>query len=208
MRTPGSGRRRFPARELFRFLVLPIALTIIVILVFMKPWRNSEPAREGAYEEVQLVRKGGLSAITSLFGGASGSVWYTPSGPSLSLRLSADDLDPGSRYIVEIQVDSTVYDVASLPADDNGHLALDSSFASVAEGTCVGDNYDPPFRFEAGRSYTIGFMLKRDGNAATGTQRVPAGGGAVATELRCTGNGDGDYGYALLENRLGAYTAR
>jgi len=212
MRTPGSGPRRFPARELLRFLVLPIGLTIIVILVFMKPWRNAEPAREGAYEQVQLVQKGGLSAITSLFGGASGEVWYTPSGPSLSLRLSADNLDPGKRYIFEIQVDSTVYDVSSLSADADGHLALDSSFTTVAEGTCVGDNYDPPLSFGAGagRSYSLGFMLKRDGNAATGSQRVPAGGGAAGAgaELRCTGNGDGNYRYVLMENRLARYTLR
>jgi hypothetical protein len=192
--------------------VLPIALTIIVILVFMKPWRNAEPAREGAYEQVQLVQKGGLSAITSLLGGASGEVWFTPSGPSLSLRLSVDKLDPGKRYIFEIRVDSTVYDVSSLPADADGHLALDSSFTSVAEGTCVGKNYDPPMSFGAGRSYSLGFMLKRDGNAATGSQRVPAGRGAAGagagTELRCTGNGDGNYRYVLMENRLARYTAR
>lgn len=207
MRNSGSGRRRFPAPELFRFLVLPIALTIIVILVFMKPWRNAEPVREGAYEQVPIVQKGGLSAVTSLFGGASGSVWYTPSGASLSVRLSASGLDPGKHYIFEIQVDSTVYDVASLRADAGGRLALDSVFAGVAEGTCVGDNYDPPMEFESGRSYTLGFMLKRDGNAATGSERVPSDRGAGG-DLRCTGNGDGDYDYALMENRLGQYTAR
>ena len=209
MPTPRSGRRRFPASELVRFLVLPIVLTIIVILVFMKPWRNAEPARQGEYEQVELVQKGGLSAVTSLFGGPTGSVWYTPSGSHLGLRLSVEDLDPGKRYIFEIQVDSTVYDVASIPADDGGRIALDSTFSGVAEGVCVGDNYDPPMRFESGRSYTLGFMLKRDGNAASGSQRVPVGGGAAGeVELRCTGNGDGDYGYALMENRLARFTGR
>jgi hypothetical protein len=187
--------------------VLPIALTIVVILVFMKPWRSAEPARRGAFEQVELVQKGGLSAVTSLFGGPSGSVWYTPSGSRLELRLSAEDLEPGKRYIFEIQVDSTVYDVASIPADDGGRIALDSAFSGVAEGTCVGGNYDPPMSFEPGRSYTLGFMLKRDGNAASGSQRVP-GGGAGVVELQCTGNGDGDYRYALLENRLGRFTVR
>lgn len=208
MRTPETGQRRFPARELFRFLVLPVVLTIVVILVFMKPWRSREPAREGAYEQVLLVRKGGLSAITSLFGGASGSVWYTPGAPSLSLRLSAEKLTPGRRYIFEIQVDSMIYDVVSRAADDDGRLALDTSLAVVAEGTCVGDNYDPPLRFESGHSYSIGFMLKRDGNASTGTQRVPGRGGAPATELQCRGNGDGDYSYALLENTMARFTPR
>jgi hypothetical protein len=214
MPTPRSGRRRFPASELFRFLVLPIALTIIVILVFMKPWRHAEPVREGAYEQVELVQKGGLSAVTSLFGGPAGSVWYTPGGERLELRLSAEDLDPGKRYIFEIQVDSTVYDVASIPADEGGRIALDSAFSGVAEGTCVGGNYDPPMSFESGRSYMLGFMLKRDGNAPTGAERVPSTGGGVAgggggpVELRCTGNGDGDYKYALLENRLARFTAR
>lgn len=206
MRTPTSGRRRFPGQELLRFLVLPVVLTVIVILVFMKPWRNAEPAREGAYEQVLLVQKGALSAVTSLFGGASGSVWYTPAGPRLSLRLSAEKLKPGKRYIFEIQVDSTVYDVTSRATDDDGRLALDTSFTEIAEGTCVGDNYDPPLRLAPGRRYTIGFMLKRDGNASTGTQRVSASGGAPGAELPCTGNGDGDYSYALLENSMAHFT--
>ena len=206
MANSSSERRRFPASELFRFLVLPIALTVIVILVFMKPWRNAEPVREGAFEQVELVRKGGLSAVTSLFGGPSGSVWYTADGAELRLRLGAEHLDSGKHYIFELQVDSTVYDVASIAADGDGRIALDSVFAGVAEGICVGTNYDPPLRFEPGRSYTLGFMLKRDGNAATGTQRVPGDGGAV--ELRCTGNGDGDYRYALMESRPGRFTAR
>lgn len=210
MPTPSSGRHRFPASELFRFLVLPIALTVVAILVFMKPWRNAEPVREGAYERIELVQKGGLSAVTSLFGGPTGSVWYTPDGERLQLRLSVEHLDPGKKYIFEIQVDSTVYDMASIAADGDGRISMDSAFSAVAEGTCVGDNYDAPMRFEPGRSYTLGFMLKRDGNAATGGQRVPAGvGGATGSaELKCTGNGDGDYGYALMENRLGRFTAR
>ena len=206
MRTPETGQRRFPARELFRFLVLPVALTIVVILVFMKPWRNAEPAREGAYEEVLLVRKGAMSGITSLFGGASGSVWYTPGGPSLSFRLRAEKLSPGRRYIFEIQVDSRIYDVTSRAADDDGRLALDTSFTVVAEGICVGDNYDPPMRFEPGRSYTIGFMLKRDGNPSMGAQRVPGGGGTPAAELPCRGNGDGNYRCALMENSMAHFT--
>jgi hypothetical protein len=210
MPTPSSGRRRFPASELFRFLVLPIGLTIIVILVFMKPWRNSEPAREGAFEQVELVQKGGLSAVTSLFGGPTGAVWYTPSGEHLRLRLSAEHLDPGKKYIFEIQVDSSVYDVASIAADGAGRIALDSTFSAVAEGICVGSNYDAPMRFEPGRSYTLGFMLKRDGNAASGRQRVPSavGGSSGPAELECTGNGDGDYAYALMENREGQFTVR
>lgn len=187
---------------------MPIVLTIIVILVFMKPWRNAEPVHDGAYEQVELVQKGGLSAVTSLFGGPTGSVWYTPSGSRLGMRLSVEDLDPGKRYIFEVQVDSTVYDVASIPADDGGRIALDSTFSGVAEGTCVGENYDPPMLFESGRSYTLGFMLKLDGNAASGSQLVPGAGAAGEAELRCTGNGDGDYGYALMENRLARFTVR
>ncbi len=208
MPTSSSGRRRFPARELFRFLVLPIALTIIVILVFMKPWRNAEPVREGAYEQVKLVQKGGLSAVTSLFGGPTGSVWYTPGGERLRLRLSAAHLDPTKKYIFEIQVDSTVYDVASIAADGDGRIALDTAFSAVSEGTCVGNNYDPPMRFDTGRSYSLGFMLKRDGNATSGSQRPPTMGGASGPAiLGCTGNGDGDYRYVLMQNRSGRFAA-
>lgn len=201
-----SERRRFPASELFRFLVLPVALTLVVILVFMKPWQKGEPARQGEFEEIELVQKGGLSAVTSLFGGPSGSVWYTPEGTELRLRLDVEHLDPGKRYIFEIQVDSTVYDVASIAADGDGRIALDSAFAEVAEGTCVGPNHDPPTRLEPGRSHTVGFMLKRDGNPATGTERVAGDGGT--SELRCTGNGDGDFSYVLFGNRMGRITVR
>jgi hypothetical protein len=203
-------RHRFPTRELLRFLVLPLALTIGVILVFMKPWRSGEPKRDGAFEQVELVRKGGLSAVTSLFGGPAGSVWYTPNGPALSIRASAHDLEPGKHYIFEIRVDSAVYDVASLAADAAGSVTLDTTFAGVAEGICVGPNYDPPARLESGRSYAVGFMLKRDGNPASGAQRAPAASGAAdaAVELACSGNADGDYSYVLMENREGSFTAR
>lgn len=206
MRTSASGQRRFPARELLRFLVLPVALTIIVILIFMKPWRNAEPAREGAYEQVQLVQKGGLSAITSIFGGASGEVWYTPSGPDLSLRLRAEKLDPGKRYIFEIQVDSTIYDITSHAAGADGRIFLDTSLTSFAEGVCVSNNYDPPRLMEQGQDYTIHFWLKRDGNPRSGVQRIPAKGGDPAARLPCQGNGDGDYRYVLLENSLARFS--
>lgn len=190
--------------------MLPVALTVAVILIFMKPWRSDEPARDGAYERMELVQKGGLSAVTSLFGGPAGAVWYAPTGPGLSIRASAHHLDPGTRYIFEIQVDSTVYDVASLEADARGELALDSTFSRVAEGICVGGNYDRPIDLAPGRSYTLGFMLKRDGNPASGTQRVSAGSGPeeAAVELGCSGNADGDYSYVLLENRQGRFTVR
>jgi hypothetical protein len=211
---PNRSRRRhrFPARELLRFLVLPIALTLVVILVFMKPWRSAQPKQDGAFELVELVRKGGLSAVTSLFGGPAGSVWYTPSGSALSIRASAHDLEPSKHYIFEIRVDSTVYDVASLEADSAGDIALDSTFTEVAEGTCVGANYDSPARFVSGRSHTLGFMLKRDGNPANGAQLASsdgaAGAGEAATSLACSGNADGDYRYVLMESREGAFTAR
>jgi hypothetical protein len=206
MSSSSHPRRRFPARELLRFLTLPLALTIIAIVVFVKPWRDFAPARDGAYEEVRLVQKGGLSALSSLFSGPSGSVWYTPDAEQLELRMSAQNLEAGRHYIFEIQVDSTVYDVASIAADADGRIALNGAFETVSEGTCVGGSYDQPVRLEGGRSYTLAFMIKRDGNPATGSQRVAGLDGI--SELSCTGNGDGDYTYVLLENRLARFSAR
>lgn len=192
-------------RELIRFLLVPVALTVLVVLVFMKPWRNREPERRAGYEQVLLVRKGPLSAVTSLFGGASGSVWYTPSGRSLSLRLSAQHLEPGEHYILEIQADSIIYDVASRAADEDGRIAFDTSLTSFAEGVCVGDQYDPPRVLQPGRAYSIRFWLKRDGNPATGAQRVRATPDGPAVQLPCNGNGDGNYDYVLLENSLAIF---
>lgn len=192
-------------RELVRFLMVPVVLTVLVVLVFMKPWRNSTPERRAGYEQVLLVQKGPLSAVTSLFGGASGSVWYTPTGPSLSIRLNAERLDPRTRYILEIQADSIIYDVTSRAADENGRIALDTSLVSLAEGVCVGDKYDPPRTLEPGHTYSIQFWLKLDGNPASGSQRIQAVPGGPVVKLPCNGNGDGDYSYVLLENSLATF---
>lgn len=199
-------KRRFPGRELVRFLLAPLLATILVIILFMKPWQGSaSPTRSDGRAQVLLVRKSGTIRSGLLpFGGASGSIWYTPAGPRLGLELRVQHLTPGKRYILELDVDSTIYDVASYQADSTGQIAADTSLTRFASGVCVGDNYHPPRPLQG--PHTIRFWLKLDGNPPTGAQRIADSAGGPSAELPCRGNGDGDYRYVLLESTIARFT--
>jgi hypothetical protein len=206
--TPASRhkKRYFPGRELVRFLLAPVLATILVIIIFIKPWRGSAaPSRSDGRAQVLLVRKEGtVPSGTRPFGGASGSVWYTPAGPRLGIELQVKRLTPGKRYILELAVDSTIYDIASYQADTDGQIAVDTSLSRFAEGVCVGDNYHPPRPLQG--PHTIRFWLKLDGNPPAGMQHVADSAGGSGMELPCRGNGDGDYRYILLESDVARFT--
>ena len=136
-------------------------------------------------------------------GGASGEVVYEPEGTAFHFSLRAFSLSPGRRYVLELQVDSTIYSVTSRTADARGELGIDTTLAQFAEGVCVGTNFDPP-RPIAG-PHRVKFWIKYDGTPATGTMPdiAPTAPGA---QLACNGNGDGDFRYVLLDNDVADFT--
>lgn len=191
-------------KHLARFLLVPAALTFVVVVLFMHPPHVATHAEDGG-EVVRLVRKDTfLHRAMAVFGGPSGTMWYTPAGPRLGLRLRATHLRPARRYILEIDVDSTIYDVASYEADAGGRITADTTLTEFAEGVCVGPNYHAPRPLQG--THTIRFWLKRDGNQPSGAQPTPAG--AEPATLPCRGNGDGKYDYVLLEEAPATYQYR
>ncbi|MDQ6830972.1 MAG: hypothetical protein M3081_19080 [Gemmatimonadota bacterium] len=183
-------------------LIAPVVLTAIIVFVLRSRGQQSS-AREAAppgWAMVTLAQKdAGFNIVPPERGGAQGSVLYHTRGDTLPLRYRAAGLAPGLHYLVELQVDTTVYTIATVIADAAGVVAFDTSLSNFAEGVCVGRNYDPP-RPLAGE-HVIKFWLKRDGNAATGTQAQLAP-GTPHPELPCRGNGDAIFSYVLLETEL------
>jgi hypothetical protein len=192
--------RRSPAMELLLRVSVAVAFTVTAVLIFMNPWRHSRPDRHG-WIRVPLVRKD--TAFHPVDGdGATGSVSYRAQGATFPLRAALENLDPAKRVLLELDVDGTVYDVASYQPTRDGKLSIDTTLSQFAEGTCVGPNFDAP-RPLAGR-HSIKFWVKRDGNPKSGTEQPPApwSGGT----LSCSGNGDGDYTYLLLEGDIATFT--
>lgn len=190
-------------------LLAPAFVAIILLASLVPPRRvplvglvegatDSDPS----HPHVDLVQK---DASFRPIAGARGRVDYAPDGNALTVRLRAAALKPGLRYLIELNVDGTTYAIASRAADARGRLALDTTLMQFAEGACVGPNYDAPEPL-AGR-HVIKFWVKRDGNPRAGTSASAAPGSAGA-RLPCTGNGDGDYTYVLLEQSPAIFTGR
>jgi len=136
-------------------------------------------------------------------GGATGVVWYAHSGPALRFVLRAYGLQPLHRYLLEIQADDAIYSVASYTSDAHGQLAVDTALSQFAEGACVGTNYDAPRSVQG--AHRVKFWIKRDGNPKSGVSpNVKAG--TPGASLPCSGNGDGDYAYMLMENEVAEFT--
>ena len=150
-------------KHLARFLLVPAALTLVVVVLFMHPPHAATYAEDGG-EVVRLARKDTfLHRVMATFGGPSGTMWYTPAGPRLGLRLRATRLTPARRYILELDVDSTIYDIASYEADADGRITADTALTEFAEGVCVGPNYHAPRPLQG--THTI-----RSGSSAMATR--------------------------------------
>jgi hypothetical protein len=209
MTTPAEGgnERRsapFPFKELARVLVLPVIAVVIFLLLFMNRSGDETSKEKRGLKRIELVQKdASFQPIPADKGGATGRVWYTPSGRAFSFELEAAGLKPHRRYLIEVEVDRTVYVLASRAANRRGDLAVDTTLTSFAEGVCVGPNYDPPEPLAG--PHAIRFWVKADGTPPSGAERHPVPGLAQEQELPCSGNGDGDYGYVLLENEIANY---
>lgn len=204
---PASARRtrtRFSFTTLLSVLLPSVAATGLVLFFFARSPVVKEKERPDGMKSVTLSQKDSTFAtIPPSAGGASAEVLYSPQGPGLHFVLHASGLKAGRRYLLELQVDNVIYTVASYSPSARGELVIDTTLSQFAEGVCVGNNFDPP-RPTAGH-HRIKFWVKHDGNPATGTMPGvrPTAPGA---QLACHGDGDGDFGYVLLDNKVADFT--
>lgn len=201
---PDERRQRFPMGTLLKALIPALAATAVVVFIFARSSKVAEKVRGDGMRSVTLSQKDSNSApIPPSAGGATGEVLYAPRGSGLHFTLHANGLRAGVRYLLELQVDGVIYTVAEYAPDSRGALAIDTTLTQFEEGVCVGTNFDPP-RPTAGH-HRVKFWVKHDGNPATGTMPgiAPTAPGA---QLACHGNGDGDFGYVLLENKVADFT--
>ena len=202
--TPESKRTKFSVGTLFRALVPALVATGVVAYFFARSPSTQEKARPDGMREITLSQKDSSYAVVPpSAGGASAVVLYAPTGPAFHFTLHASQLPPGHRYALEMEVDGVIYTIASYALGPRGALAIDTTLAQFQEGVCVGTNYDPP-RPVSGH-HVIKIWVKRDGSPASGTMPgiAPSAPGA---QLACHGDGDGNYGYVLLENEAADFT--
>lgn len=197
-------RTRVPVATLLKALLPTLAATAVVVFLVTRPTTTPQTARADGMRRVTLSQKdSAFHVVSPSVGGATGLVWYAPTGSALHFQLRASGLPPGRPYLLELQVDDAIFDVASYSPTARGDLAIDTTLSRFEEGVCVGANFDPS-RPTAGR-HRIKFWVKRDGSPSTGTMPglAPTAPGA---QLACRGNGDGNYGYVLLENDVADFT--
>lgn len=197
-------RQRFPFATMIKALLPALAATVVVVFILHRSSAAAPKPRADGMMRVTLSQKDpAFRAIPPSAGGATGEVWYAPRGPGLRFQLRAARLPPNRRYLLELQVDDAIYTVASHVPNARGELTIDTTLTRFEEGVCVGTNYDPP-RAVSGH-HLVKFWIKRDGSPASGTMPGVAP-GAPGAQLACHGNGDGNYGYMLLENEVADFT--
>ncbi len=136
-------------------------------------------------------------------GGASGDVWFDAAAPTFTFRFAATGLKPGTHYLIELFADNSPYELTSRTADAQGRINLDTTLTRFETGACIGGDYVAPRPLRG--IHSIKFLLKRDGNPASGTRRTRSR-SATTPDLPCHGNGDEDFTYALFEDNVAKYT--
>jgi hypothetical protein len=181
-------------------LVLGVSAAIVMFLCIPSD-RTSKAV------DTERVRHIGLSQKDAAFhvvpGGAAGDVWFDAVAPTFTFRLSASGLKPGVHYLVELYADDHAYEVTSRAADPQGRISLDTTLTRFETGACIGGDYVPPRPLRG--NHTIKFLLKRDGNPASGTRRTLSR-SVEPPDLPCHGNGDEDFTYTLFEDNVAKYT--
>jgi hypothetical protein len=204
MKSPNAARVRFSFAT-FLWALLPALLATAIVAYFLaRPQKAAKQKRADGMVAITLSQKdSSYRLIPPSAGGASANALFSPTGAGFHLRLNASGLKPARRYALELQVDGTIYTVASYVADAQGALALDTTLSAFQEGECVGRNYDPP-RPVSGH-HDIKIWMKHDGSPSAGTMPgIPPN--FPGAQLSCHGDGDGDYHYVLLENAAAYFT--
>jgi hypothetical protein len=167
----------------------------------IEPGRANRVSHAAPAGFVTLVQKdSAFHVVDSAHGGASGRVWYDSTGPQLHFRVAANGLRAGLHYLLELNVDGTTYEVLSQAADAAGVLVVDTTLEKFDNGVCVSGKVAPPRALDG--AHEIKFLIKRDGNPATGTTATNPRGWSGPP---CRGNGDFNYTYALFEGSVARY---
>jgi len=173
---------------------LTAGVTIVVAIFLYGPKgllsRRKSSDENGVTRIAIATKDSAFNVIPPSRGGASGSVWFRSRAPALTLQLRAAGLVPLKRYQLELSTDQAVYTVARLSADAQGHLSLDTTLSQLADDACVVANRVPP-RPLHGR-VKLKFWVRRDWSP-------------MVAGSPCSGNGDGDSTYALLEENEGTF---
>ena len=175
--------------------VLPVAVTIVVAIFLYGPKglltsRSSKQSADGVTRIAIATKDSNFNVVPPSRGGASGSVWFRSRAPALALQLRAAGLVPSHRFQLELSTDQAVYTVARLSSDAQGRLSFDTTLTQLADDRCVVANRVPPRPLQ-GR-IKIKFWVRRDWS--------PTVAGSA-----CSGNGDGDSTYSLLEEDVGTF---
>jgi hypothetical protein len=188
--------------DVARLVVIPALTAGIVYVLCIGPARHPA-ADDGGIGRVALVQKdASWHPIPRRPGAPAGGVWYSTRGGGQGFRfgLRAGGLDPGTRYIIELEVDGTSFAVASHAATAAGEISLDTTLAAFADGPCSGAHHVAT-RSLAG-THRVKFLLKRNGYPPAGGTGAAA---ATASGPSCAGNGDGNFSYVLFEEKLAIY---
>lgn len=185
-------------------MLLPSLTAGIVYFLCVVPARQPDAAASAAVGHVALVQKdGSWRPLPSRPDGPRGDVSYSAHGTPFRFTLHASGLRPGTRYLIELNVDGATDDVASRVAGPTGEMTLDTALSAFAAGRCRDTRLDARSAHGALRgTHQIKFLLKRNGRPAADG---PAAAVSQAKDLSCAGNGDGDFSYILFEEKLANY---
>ena len=176
-----------------RLAVVAVVTIVLCIFLYGSPSGSRPAVARDAPVRIPLATKDrDFHVVPPSRGGAAGSVWYRPEGRSLPIQLRVAGLVPRLHYRLDLYVDTTLYPVANLRADDRGTVAFDTTLTELAANPCV--RPDTTRRRPLAGTMSIKFWIQRDGS--------PAG------DSTCAGNGDGDFSYALFEENLATFSAR
>lgn len=153
------------------------------------------------FDSLTLVASRGGDAQTA----AGGVFYYSPSGDSFEWYLRAEQLDPGVRYRLELNVDDSLnYAAGSVMADETGRALGHGELQEFADRYCVGAVSTPPMALAG--EHAVAVRLKRDGSSPGESSAESSVTGPASRPLPCTGNGDGRFDYVLHEKNGAHFT--
>ncbi|HEY9478643.1 MAG TPA: glycosyltransferase [Gemmatimonadaceae bacterium] len=162
--------------------------------------KEMPPMTPAGFDSLTLVASRGADAQA-----AGGVFYYSPSGDSFEWYLRAEQLDPGVRYRLELNVDDSLnYAAGSVMADETGRALGHGELQEFADRYCVGAVSTPPMALAG--EHAVAVRLKRDGSSPGESSAESSVTGPASRPLPCTGNGDGRFDYVLHEKKGAQFT--